>query len=108
MVCRRFPPARQNLEHGGETWAVILAAAEDFSDPVLGVAVEWAAAAGYTTGVTDCDLGVAEAIGLPSNASVASVSVYFETEQDAQAALLAFEVREIPGIVATVFTYCLD
>ena len=87
---------------------MILAAAEDFGDPALTVAVESASAAGYSTGPTDCDKGVAEAIGLAPDASIASVSVYFESEADAQAALLAFEAREIPGIVATVFTYCLD
>jgi uncharacterized lipoprotein YbaY len=103
-----FPAERKNLEHGGETWAVILAASEEFSDPKLIAATQAAASAGYNTGATDCDVGVAEALGLPEDTRLASVSVYFETEADAQAALLAFESRGISGVVATVFTYCLD
>ena len=37
-----------------------------------------------------------------------TVSVYFETEADAQQAQLAFEARGFNGVVATVQTFCLD
>jgi hypothetical protein len=96
------------LEHGGETWVVILAASEDFDDPVLDQAVDDATAAGYHTGPTDCDVGVAEALGLPENSYLASVSVYLESEADAGAALVAFEARGVGGTVALVQTFCLD
>ncbi len=103
-----FPPPRESLEHGGEAWVVILAGAGDFDDPVLDEAVTAAADAGYTTGATDCDSGAAEALGMPADEHVVSVSVYFETAADAEAALVAFEARGVSGTVATVTTYCLD
>jgi hypothetical protein len=103
-----FPPERTSLEHGGETWAVILAAAEDYGDPALDQATAAATAAGYHTGSTDCDSGVAAAVGMPEGSAVVSVSVYFDTQADAQAALLAFQARGVDGTVATVTTYCLD
>jgi hypothetical protein len=103
-----FPPERESLEHGGETWVVILAASDDFGDPTLDQAVDDADAAGYTTGPTDCDVGVAEAVGLSEGSYVVSVSVYLETEADAEAALVAFEARGVDGTVALVQTFCLD
>jgi len=87
---------------------VILAAADDFGDPVLDQAVADATDAGYNTGPTDCDAGVADAMGLPEGSYVASVSVYLESEADAEAALVAFEARGVTGTVAMVTTYCLD
>ena len=50
--------------------------------------------------------GAPEALGL--SGSVLTVSVYFETEADAQAAAAAFEARGVPGVVAEVRTFCLD
>ena len=101
-----FPPARQDLEHGGATWAVVLAGAADPGDPAITAAIAAAEEAGYTTGPTDCDEGAPEALGL--SGSVLTVSVYFETEADAQAAAAAFEARGVPGVVAEVRTFCLD
>lgn len=87
---------------------MILAGTDDFGDPALEAAQEAAAAAGYSTGPTDCDFGAGEALGRPEDVSTVSVSVYLETEADAQAALLAFEARGVSGVVGTVLTYCLD
>jgi len=101
-----FPPARQDLEHGGSTWVVVLAGSATPDDPVLAEAILAAEQAGYTTGATDCDDGAPEALGQPDGTS--TVSVYLENEADAHAALLAFEARGVSGVVAEVQTFCLD
>ena len=84
---------------------VVLAGSDDFNDPVLDEATQAAEDAGYNTGPTDCDFGAAEALG---SEGTVTVSVYLETEVDAQAALLAFEARGVSGVVAQVQTFCLD
>jgi hypothetical protein len=94
------------LEHGGVTWAVVLAGAETADDPALSDAIRAAEDAGYVAGSTDCDEGAQEALGQPDGNS--TVSVYVESEADAQAALLAFEARGISGVVTQVTTFCLD
>jgi hypothetical protein len=94
------------LEHGSDTWVVVLVGSDDFEDPVLVEAVEAAEDAGYLTGPTDCDIGAAEALGQPEGNL--TVSVYLESESDAEAALLAFEARGVTGVVAQVQTFCLD
>ena len=86
---------------------VVLAGSDDFNDPVLDEATQAAEDAGYNTGPTDCDFGAAEALG-PEGSVTVTVSVYLETEVDAQAALLAFEARGVSGVVAQVQTFCLD
>ncbi len=101
-----FPPAREDLEHGGTTWAVVLAGAEDADDPVIQDAIQAAEDAGYVTGPTDCDEGAADALG--ATGYVLTVSVYFETESDARAAAAAFQARGVDGVVAEVQTFCLD
>lgn len=101
-----FPPARQDLEHGGFAWVVVLAGSATPDDPVLAEAILAAEQAGYTTGATDCDDGASEALGEPDGTS--TVSVYLENEADAHAALLAFEARGVSGVVAQVQTFCLD
>ena len=101
-----FPPGRESLEHGSDTWAVVLAGSADFDDPVLAEAVQAAGDAGYVTGPTDCDIGAAEALGQP--AGNLTVSVYLESESDAEAARLAFEAGGVTGVVALVQTFCLD
>lgn len=105
-----FPPARTDLEHGGRSWAVVLAAAADDADsPVLQQAVADAEAAGYRSGPTDCDMGADVALGFSEDETVYTVSVYFETEADARQALAAFEQRGVAGgVVAEVQTFCLD
>ena len=103
-----FPPGRESLEHGGEAWVVILAAATDPNDPQLASGALDAEAAGYTTGVTDCDFGVVEALGLPEDEHYYSVSVYLENEADANQAREAFEARGLDATVAQVQTFCLD
>jgi len=101
-----FPPERTSLEHGADTWVVVLAGSETPDDPVLAEAILAAEEAGYTTGATDCDDGAPEALGQPDGSS--TVSVYLENEADARAALLAFEARGVSGVVAQVQTFCLD
>jgi hypothetical protein len=101
-----FPPARETLEHGADTWAVVLAGSDNVNDPALTEAMQAAEDAGYVTGPTDCDEGAEAALGMPDG--TLTVSVYFETEADAQAALLVFEARGVSGVVALVQTFCLD
>ena len=101
-----FPPGRETLEHGGDAWVVVLAGSADGNDPALAEATQAAEDAGYVTGPTDCDEGAEGALGMPEG--TLTVSVYLETEADAQAALVAFEARGISGVVATVQTFCLD
>jgi hypothetical protein len=103
-----FPPGRESLEHGGLTWAVVLAASTDFEDPHLASASLEASVAGYRTGATDCDLGVIEALGLSEDEHWYSVSVYFDTEADAIQARDAFKARGVDATVAELETYCLD
>lgn len=104
-----FPPERVP-EHGGTTWAAVLAGSADPSDPALEAAVEAATAAGYTTGPTDCDVGAAEVLGLEAGqVGIVTVSVYFETEAAATQALQAFHERGTAGgAVGQVQTFCLD
>ncbi|HEX6145362.1 MAG TPA: hypothetical protein VF083_01200 [Acidimicrobiia bacterium] len=101
-----FPPERESLEHGGDAWVVVLAGSDNVNDPALTEAIQAAEDAGYATGPTDCDEGAEAALGMPDG--TLTVSVYFETEADAEAALLAFEARGVTGVVALVQTFCLD
>ena len=102
-----FPAVRIDLEHGGATWAVVLAGSDDGEGPEIEAAVQAAADAGYSTGPTDCDDGAPEALELGDAAY--TVSVYFTSEDDAQAALEAFHATGVDGgAVAEVTTYCLD
>jgi hypothetical protein len=87
---------------------VILAASTDSNDPQLASAALDAEAAGYSTGVTDCDVGVAQALGLSEDEHYYSVSVYLETEADADQARDAFVARGLDATVAQVQTFCLD
>lgn len=104
-----FPPARAQLEHGQPTWAVVLDGAGDPNDPALTAAVAAAADAGYETGPTDCDEGAPEAIGFQDETGFYTVSVYFETQADAEQALAAFRADGVEGgAVAEVTTFCLD
>ncbi|HEY6634770.1 MAG TPA: hypothetical protein VI141_04065 [Acidimicrobiia bacterium] len=101
-----FPAEAASLEHGGDIWAVVLAGSDDFDDPGFVAAQAAADEAGYTTGPTDCDLGAAEALGLPDGTY--TISVYFDTEAIAEQARAAFEARSVPGVVALVQTFCMD
>ena len=105
----QFPAASDNLVHGGDIWAVVLAVGSDPQGPEVLKAVDAAAAAGYFAGPTDCDQGAPEAMGVDGNPpGVYSVSVYFDTEADARAAVDAFEARSVPAVAAVVQTFCLD
>lgn len=85
---------------------VVLAASDEPDDPAMTQAKTDAEQAGYRTGVTDCDFGASEAWG--PDAGAYTVSVYLRAEQDAHAALAAFEARGVAGVVAEVQTFCLD
>ncbi|MGD2101807.1 MAG: hypothetical protein PVG83_06175 [Acidimicrobiia bacterium] len=105
-----FPPAG-GLDHGGESWAVYIAVADDFGDPSLDEASALADSYGFFAGTTDinCDQGAAEAIGVAPGGSEAVVGVYFETELDANQFVIAWEARghTVAG-VGLVQTFCLD
>lgn len=101
-----FPPERTDLAHGGPTWAVVLAGGSTPEDPAIVAAATAAQDAGYTSAWTDCDEGAAEALGM--SGGTITLSVYFETEVDAEAAAAAFAARGIDGVVAEVRTFCLD
>lgn len=103
-----FPPPRENLDHGGDTWVVVLAGSTGISDPLLMTAVLAANEAGYNTGPTDCDFGAAEALGFTEADHYYTVSVYFDTEVDANLAREAFQARGVGSTVAHVQTFCLD
>jgi hypothetical protein len=102
-----FPPEREAIQQGETVWAVVLAGAETFDDPALEAAVQAANDAGYEfVGPTDCDVGAPEALGLPDSAL--TVSVYLNTEADANAAAAAFAARGVDGVVAELQLFCLD
>lgn len=108
-VLPAFPPDRHDLEHGGASWAVVLAAADDIGHPDLAAAMAAADAAGYRTGPTHCDEGAAAAHGLDPATGVYTVSVYFDSRGLAQRAAEAFAAHGFPhGVVTEVRTYCLD
>lgn len=105
-----FPPARVDLEHGGDAWAVVLAATP-FESQLLN-AIDQAAAQGFVVGATDCDRGAVEAFGWTSSTVgdtfLRSVSVVFASEADARAAAAKFEAAGIPAVPTVIQTYCLD
>lgn len=102
-----FPPERESIQQGETVWAVVLAGAEAFDDPTLEAAVQAANDAGYEfVGPTDCDVGAPEALGLPESAL--TVSVYLNSEADANAAAAAFSARGVDGVVAELQLFCLD
>jgi hypothetical protein len=102
-----FPPERESIQQGETVWAVVLAGADAFDDPALEAAVQAANEAGYEfVGPTDCDVGAPEALGLPDSAL--TVSVYLNTEADANAAAAAFAARGVDGVVAELQLFCLD
>lgn len=106
-----FPPPAGGLTHGGESWAVYLAVADDFAAPELEEAQQLADTYGLFAGFGDlgCDQGGAEALGVDASGQWAVVSVYFDTEADALQFIDAFEARghTVAG-VGLVETFCLD
>lgn len=101
-----FPPQRAKLEHGGEAWAVVLAAAVD-ENFRFGPALQAAEAAGYTTGVGACDQGDDEAFGW-TGGDGSTVVIFLESESDAVLAARLFERAGVPAAPALVTTFCLD
>ena len=102
-----FPPSLTDLPDPPDVWSVVLAGSADFDDPVLDQAIADADAAGYFVGKTDCDEGAAEAIGMDGN-GVYTITVYLNSEPDANAAAEAFAARGVDATVALVTLFCLD
>ena len=101
-----LPPEAESVTQGGTTWAVVLAGASEVGDPALAAAAEAARRAGYAAGPTDCDVGAPEAVGL--SAGDFTVSVYLDSEADANLARVGLSLRGVEGTVAEVQTFCLD
>lgn len=102
-----FPPFLTELPDPPDVWSVVLAGSADFDDPVLDQAIADAAAAGYTVGKTDCDEGAAEAIGMDGS-GVYTITIYLNSQADANAAATAFAARGVDATVALVTLFCLD
>jgi hypothetical protein len=102
-----FPPSLIDRPDPPDVWSVVLAGSADFDDPVLDQAVADAEAAGYFVGPTDCDEGAAEAIGM-AGSGVYTITVYLNSEPDAQAAAEAFAARGVDATVALIRLFCLD
>jgi hypothetical protein len=102
-----FPPFLAELPDPPDVWSVVLAGSADFDDPVLDQAIADAAAAGYDVGKTDCDEGAAEAIGMDGS-GVYTITIYLNSEADANAAAEAFAARGVDATVALVTLFCLD
>jgi hypothetical protein len=100
-----------SLEHGGEAWAVYVAVASDFDAPEIAAGAGLLEELGYFGGGGDlgCDQGAAEALGLDPSQSWTATAVYFETEEDAQAFVNAYESLGHQAVgYALVQTFCLD
>ena len=108
-----FPQTATSITHGGESWAVYLAVADnyDFTAPELEEAQDLANTYGieHGTGELACDQGGAEVLGLDPNGEWAVVSVLFDSEADAEQFVNAFEARghSVVGF-GPVQTFCLD
>lgn len=107
-----FPPEATGVGHGVEKWGVYLAVSDDYADAELADATELARSYGYEfTGVADlgCDQGAAEALDLDPLASLATVAVFHDSEEDALQAVAAFEARGHSVIgMGLIQMYCLD
>lgn len=109
-----FPPIKESLSHGGEAWAVYIAAevqGDLAGDLVLGEAAQLLLNLGFRGGGGDlgCDQGARELLGLDPELFWHGVGMYFETEADAQAFVVAMEARghSVLGW-GLVYTYCMD
>jgi hypothetical protein len=123
-----FPPMDESLSTETTTWALYLAvvtgdeASFDYNAPELNEAGEAKVDAGYQGHLIEgedggppygwglsCDVGAAEALGVPADTYAVAVGIYFDTEALANEAKAAFEARgtTIEGI-AQVETECLE
>ncbi len=90
-----------------QTWAVVLAGSSQPRDQILEAAIADAALAGYEATPTNCDLGASDALGMASRGSY-TVSVYFNTEKEADAAVIDLAALSIIGVVVNVQMSCPD
>jgi len=105
-----LPPEFFGQTHGGDAWAVVLMVSDVIDDPAFDEATEAARAVGYHPSSTDCDFGAATVFGKTDEEETHyySVSLYFQNEEDATAALEGLRARGIDGAVGVVQTYCMD
>lgn len=108
-----LPPAQEEPVHGGNAWAVYLAAATDISDPEIADAIalleDLGYVAGWGSGDLACDRGGAQAVGVDPSDGYAVVGAYFDTVLDAARFVVALDARghSVLGL-GLVRTYCLD
>lgn len=106
-VAAAWPPEAV-AEHGRQYWAVYLEVARSGTEQAeLQAALASAQSVGYGAGIGGpCEDGAVEALGLDPGTSYEAVSVFFDTESDAQSFVDLYQ----PGVVGTAFVtaYCLD
>ena len=90
---------------GDSAWAVVVAGASDPFDPLLATTVDQLAAAGYTTTITNCDVGAAVALGMQPDTSF-TVSVYAADESAAGLLVDDLEQSALPGVVTRITVEC--
>lgn len=90
---------------GASAWAVVVAGASDPFDPLLEDTVGLLEQAGYSTTITNCDVGAAEAIALQPQTSF-TVSVYVANEPDATALSEMFEADGLPVAATEIVVQC--
>ena len=101
-------PPEAVAKPGGKYYAVFLAVAPDAKDPALADAQDRAKALGYQGGVGDvnCTPGARTALNLNDTASYTAYSIFFDTNEQAQAFLNSYSGK----VVGTAFVTagCLD
>ena len=91
---------------GARSWAVVVAGASDPYDPSLSETVEVLANAGYSSTITNCDQGAAEALGMEPSESY-TVSVYGPDEDVAAELVEALdEIGLTDGVVTEILVNC--
>ena len=88
-------------------WAVVLAGASQPNDPLLAEVVAEVADLGHDVTPTNCDRGAADVLGM-SPESTFTVSIHFDTEVAASAALDDLTAADIPGHLAEIDIVCPD
>ena len=111
------PVSFSDIEPTAMYWGLYAYAAEDLSTPgawvafvntgnYLGLAGVSPAESYYSFGEIGCDLPAADVLGVDPD--LLTISMYFETEADASAALAAFPGVDPPVGIAEVELFCAD